>query len=783
MRPTQLPHMLSSQAPPTQQHIHPHNQPGLPAHPRPIVHQVQQPTPQQYVQQPQAFPGQLHHAGPFAQVQPQPMQQPSHGFVQPSQGTALPPQSYMGRPPMLNQGGQSQQFTQPQSSGVPGIPPHPRPPQYGPSQPLVNMTNQPHVYPEQQHNQYAPPLGGALADRKGDQTFERRVEQHEDKSPSLKKSDEFRANFNEVKPETGINDELKTGNGGDDDHRKDEKDAVSELHQAQGVPGDSGVVQRVKEESKDGVSDHNKAEDGGVATRDSMKQGEAQSSSEVDNGSLAVPPGSCIQQGHHERSFSQSQTPPQGQIGDMSGGFPSNPAPLTEQGRSPHPQVPYPPSGQQQRPAQTPGHPPSHLRPPGHGYLPHGPHPGEHFQPPGSFHPDFPLGGPPNNSSSRGYEPQYNGRLNRMSQGEPLGPSLPHGPDGQNAPRHPGPMESDIYHDQRPSHFNSRRLDSHIPGNVDRGPYPFGGESNSMRINGAPPVGLLDSRDEKFRTPDTFPMGHHEQGRLFPHLEDSPKYGSRSSRPLGGYGMDGPSRFFDKDPHGYGFDAPGGGGYLPPYHPNDSGGRPLHHDDNRGGRFGPDFHRPMHGFGRRSLHSFDVDGREIERHSAGERFGPPGHMHRGEFDGPRGGEPFGLRNRGSFQDYGEPNGPGGFSHKPPFGAKSAHPHLGEPGFRSSYSRKGFPSDAGFFSGGPDSFDGLRKRKTYSMGWCRICKIDCESVEGLDMHGQTREHQRMAMDMVITIKQKNAKKHKASNDHSAREEPSKLRNTEVHARVN
>lgn len=45
----------------------------------------------------------------------------------------------------------------------------------------------------------------------------------------------------------------------------------------------------------------------------------------------------------------------------------------------------------------------------------------------------------------------------------------------------------------------------------------------------------------------------------------------------------------------------------------------------------------------------------------------------------------------------------------------------------------------------------------SMGWCRICKIDCESVEGLDMHGQTREHQRMAMDMVITIKQKNAKK--------------------------
>lgn len=39
----------------------------------------------------------------------------------------------------------------------------------------------------------------------------------------------------------------------------------------------------------------------------------------------------------------------------------------------------------------------------------------------------------------------------------------------------------------------------------------------------------------------------------------------------------------------------------------------------------------------------------------------------------------------------------------------------------------------------------------------ICKIDCESVEGLDMHGQTREHQGMAMYMVISIKNKNSKK--------------------------
>ncbi|KAJ9565370.1 hypothetical protein OSB04_001336 [Centaurea solstitialis] len=919
MRPPQPPHMLPSQGqtpgiPPTQQHIHPQNQPGLPAHQRPLVPQVQQPMPQQYVQQPQAFAGSFaqQHSQVRPQGPPQPMQQPPLGFVQPQQGAALPhgmpqappnpSQSYGGRPAMLNQGGQSQQF--PQSSGAAGIAPHARPPQFVPSQASVNqsnvnMTNQPQVYSEQHGNQYMPPLGGAGVDRKG--------EPQEDKSPSLKKSEpvanDFGSNFNEVKHDTGMNDERKPGVG-EDDHRKDEasnKDAgVHEMHQIQGVPGDSVTAQRVKEESKDGVVDHspggklshNKAEDVGVATIDSVKQGEAsvnfQGSSEVDNGSLTVPPGS-------------SQGPLNGQFGDGSGGFPSK---GTEQ--SPHPPAPYAFSGQQQRPAapsllpsapstgQPLGQPPSHIRPPGHGYLPPGPHQSQ----PGSFHPEYPgsassMGlGANNLSNSRGYEPnsagshgQYNqgqipqsshARPSRMSQGEPLGPPLgsaplPHGPDGQTVPRHPGPMETDMYQNQRPPHFDNRRPDSHFSGNLDRGPYgqPFGVESNSMRMNGAPPQGHDSTsgpgfRDEKFRTPtgmhpDNFPMGpsrHPEQGEFKgalnqfpgpPHLgsEDSPKFASHSSRPLGGYAMDGPSRFLDKDPHGYGYDAgqrvdPGTGGppsaFLPPYqsagglHPNESGGRPLPasmHDENRGrfdnNRQNPDFLAPMHGFGRHHMdrlppgspgnpsrsfgapHNIDVDGREMERHPYGERFpmGPPGHMHRGEFDGPGKlrSEPFGLRNHlsghphvgepgfGSFQDYGrsgESNGPGGFSHQQPFGesygAKSTRPHLGEPGFRSSYSRQGFPSDGGFYAGGSDSFDQLRKRKPLSMGWCRICQVDCESVEGLDIHGQTREHQRMAMDMVISIKQKSAKKQKTSNEHSAREEASKLRNAEIHARV-
>ncbi|GJT71790.1 hypothetical protein Tco_1031076 [Tanacetum coccineum] len=441
-----------------------------------------------------------------------------------------------------------------------------------------------------------------------------------------------------------------------------------------------------------------------------------------------------------------------------------------------------------------------------------------------------------------------------MSQGEPLGPPLnsappPHGPpDGQSVPRHPGPMEPDMYQNQRPPYFDGRRADSHLPGDIDMGPYgqPFGVDTHSMRMNGPPPPGVDSSsapvfRDEKFRNPtgmhpDIFPMApprHHDQGdykgsqKQFPgppHLGSggSPKFAGHPSRPMSGYGMDGPSRFHDKDPHGYDYHPAGG------LHPNESGGRPLPasmHDDNRG-RFdnihqNPEFPGPMHGFGRHHMdrlppnspgnqsrpfgapHNIDVDGREMDRHPFGARFpmGPPGHMHRGEFDGPgkpRGGEPFGMRNlsgRGdpgfaSFQDYGHPgesNGPGGFPHQPPFGEpfgpKSTRPHMGEPGFRSSYSRQNFPNEGGYYAGGPDSFDPLRKRTALSMGWCRICKIDCESVEGLDMHGQTREHQRTAIDMVISIKQKNAKKQKTSKDHrSSREEANKLKNADNHAHV-
>ncbi|RDX97424.1 hypothetical protein CR513_19805, partial [Mucuna pruriens] len=130
----------------------------------------------------------------------------------------------------------------------------------------------------------------------------------------------------------------------------------------------------------------------------------------------------------------------------------------------------------------------------------------------------------------------------------------------------------------------------------------------------------------------------------------------------------------------------------------------------------------------------------------------PGHMRAVELSGYR-----------SFESFSKGNRPG-------------HPQLGEPGFRSSFSLPGFPNDAGFLTGDIRSFDNLRRRKASSMGWCRICKVDCETVEGLDLHSQTKEHQKMAMDIVKTIKQ-NAKKQKLiSSEQPSVDEGNKTHNT-------
>jgi len=54
----------------------------------------------------------------------------------------------------------------------------------------------------------------------------------------------------------------------------------------------------------------------------------------------------------------------------------------------------------------------------------------------------------------------------------------------------------------------------------------------------------------------------------------------------------------------------------------------------------------------------------------------------------------------------------------------------------------------FFSG--TYFNNLRIRKAFSMKWCWICNVDCETVEDMDLHSHIKEHNKMTMNMVKTI---------------------------------
>lgn len=244
--------------------------------------------------------------------------------------------------------------------------------------------------------------------------------------------------------------------------------------------------------------------------------------------------------------------------------------------------------------------------------------------------------------------------------------------------------------------------------------------------------------------------------------------------------------------------------------PLDPQGNPLHenrflpspgyphrgdHDGPEGLRFGEQRVPGPHDHHRRA----DLYGQDI----------PPSHFRRGELLG-SGNSPSHFGPFPGHTQMGEFSGPANLSHKfrygEPFsGTKPGVPRLGEPGFRSSFPLHGFPSDGPFavsvnilfsfvasqgsdcpylidivwkttgeeyytlygfverydmvFQGDMSNFDNSRKRKNMSMGWCRICKVDCETVEGLDMHSQTREHQKMSMDMVMSIKQQNKKRPK------------------------
>ncbi|XP_020533810.1 AT-rich interactive domain-containing protein 1A isoform X2 [Jatropha curcas] len=522
---------------------------------------------------------------------------------------------------------------------------------------------------------------------------------------------------------------------------------------------------------------------------------------------------------------------------------PSHAVPIADQGKQEPSLTPHGHSTFQQRPVgssslqapppgpprhtQLPGHPSAPLRPLGAGLTPNSGQPlnppSEYFQQPlyqQSHGSDVSPTGDPGSTSVFGRGPSHYGPQGPYTQGERR-PSYGH--------------ESDMFPNHTANFMDGRRLDplGHQPGMPP----------NMMRMNGAPGLDSssgLELRDDRFRPlPD--PSRIVDRGEFEEDLKHFPrpphlgteKYGSHfpSSRALDrgphSYGMDLPPKPLDNGPHGLNYDSVPPGGSAPPrffphrhdgmMHPNDLGEIPAGFQDNvvgrqPDGRNHPDIFGPPPRYGRRHMDGMaprspsrdypgfgafhgldDIAGRESRRFGDsyhGNRFPVlPSHLRRSEFEG-HGQDVFPKHfRRGEHLDphelpshirepigygasrMGELTGPGNFF----------HPRLGEPGYRNSYSLKGIPGDGGNYTGDLESFDGSRRRKSSSMGWCRICKVDCETVEGLDLHSQTRDHQKMAMDVVLTIK-KNAKKQKlAPSDHSSLDDTSKSRNASFEGR--
>lgn len=406
--------------------------------------------------------------------------------------------------------------------------------------------------------------------------------------------------------------------------------------------------------------------------------------------------------------------------------------------------------------------------------------------------------------------------LNSVDNFQPNMAKLPHG--------------SDIQFNNPGRSFKLQPLGAPGPYNQVHEPPFHTGAPNSSHIGGpqfgAPPApegfGMQDERFKSFQVPNQQNLGRREfedDLQKFPRhpLDADPvsNYGNHSlgphetgKRPVGFYddAIKKPGSTFHP---GYLGQGPGyGRNRMDGMAPRSPVGEYPEMPPRRGGLVKPGMD--------------DFDGRAASRfgESVGNAFRdnrfphPPSHLHSDEFDGfgnfrmgehPGSGDFIGRDEFAGRFPRGEHLGPHNFprhlqlEERIAFGAHSGHlravelsgsrsfesfskgnrpghPQLGEPGFRSSFSLQGFPNDAGILSGDARSFDNLRRRKAASMGWCRICKVDCETVEGLELHSQTREHQKMAMEMVKTIKQ-NAKKHKLmSSEQSSLEDGNRTRST-------
>ncbi|KAL6563578.1 hypothetical protein OROGR_002537 [Orobanche gracilis] len=711
-------------------------QPAYPLQHRPVVPPAQQALPQNYAQQQHfvaPYQSQLHQQGHLTQQQS--MQRQMHP---PGPPPAQQSQNFVGRPMVPNQGIYSQNH--PFTTGNFGAPSHSGPAQPTPAQTSVNQN-------------YAKPT-----------LLEQNANVQQTRSPSKRLVEKVGEPLNEEPVIAGQNGTVV-------------KDAESDATVNNSIiKQDEDPVQGAKDQASGG----NFFEDG--AAEDELGK----------YGKLSADFDSMKQVDLDNRNMEFSKTVV---TGPSSTNFDKQPhSNVPTSGVEAHVLPPHSHDFHQQMP-QAPGQPPSMQQPQGPG-IPH--HPVSLNSAEGRVSGYF---GPPKNIES---------------QSDPQGPGLttfadPHGIMGS-APPLSFEGRYGPHHVSRPSEvpMSNRQMSSsaHLSGSAEGGPFSqtHANQPISFRMNGltAADSSLSGSRDEKKAISkellNTFPREPaHNLDQASRFLDKAVPHGPilDAASMVDPAAMGPESRFF---PHG---SSPGGFG-GPSSYPrvtsddiksreahrfiegaqtlnirSDPSGNPLHDDSfpimsdrlRRGGLDGP--RNPRFG-------EHIAPGPHHNQFGSGDIFGPdgPGHLLRGQFSGPgylpghfqmiQPAGPGAFPGRGHAGEFG---GPGNFPRLPLIesvrGNRSSLSHFGEPHMMNNFSLHGFQPAANF-PGDMGSFDQSRKRKPISYGWCRICDMDCESVEGLDFHSQTTEHQKMAMDIVKRIKLQNKKQHRTSSGHMMNE---------------
>ncbi|KAH9626611.1 hypothetical protein KSS87_005462 [Heliosperma pusillum] len=790
----QQPAMLSAQGqgqgqgqplsgPSTQQlPVYPHTQqPGYPFQQRPSVQAAQQGVPQQYSQQ-QSYPGQ----GPYMQHQPSQMPpQSQQSYGQPPSAQPNVANQYAGRP----MGVQTVAHPYAQAAGFPGGAPQVRPPQLSQNHPMKTNSQMPSA--EQQATQSQRVSGG---EKLHDPMLEKGA--HGQIDPSKEARDMAMAS--------------SAGQRGDDTKSKANNGLavnadgnISENHVQEGKPrtkGDQGeppsgdAGKSGSEDPRDGQDSKHTANNVAEGSDPpSLPKSQPKQQPMTYGSSAQHKPGVAAKShsmthpvnsqqsalhGHHSsqlRPQGPGQAPPSAfPLENPPGGIPSSGASglMGRPGNVNHHQGNLPPhqAGQPQKPPGDPligspfmGHRPGASRyeiekfaaqKSGHfdgrqpDSLPHGIRPGTmEFAGP-SAHESMLA---PGMRDERGM-PFVEEHLKRF-------PHREFEDDFRKLPR-PSQLEAG------PSNYGPR-----FPsGPLDHGSHMFGGDG-MLRPFDKEPHGF--DREHAFKLegvgsgPSRLPHFHPKDGeRTHAFPDDDMRRADFRRTDLSG------------PPPGPGFGRHHMDGLLPRSPGRDYPGFPSRPfgNDSRSFEGSKPFNFPGEPFGKPHHESRfpgpprgDLDVRGNFR--LGEHLGQnedlmPGHLRRGGHLGFRGLSEFGHPGELSLMD---PPLSGNFlPHNPfgeSFGGEKTGLRAGEHGFRGGFGFPHFGHDGGFHPRDTEAFDNLRKRKPGSI-MCLICKVECGTVEGLDLHSQSREHQRKARDMVLSIKQQNKKKQKVSKDQAS-----------------